>query len=112
MNIRTLLKSSIVGGALLFSAPVLAGGYGPAGCGIGTMILGDDATGFMGGLAQYLNVGFWGPTSITLGMFGCGEGGVASVDAEGMEYFVASNDELLAEDSVKNADQSLIVLAD
>jgi hypothetical protein len=103
-------KSAIVGSALLISSSAMAGGYGPAGCGVGTMLLGNDATGLMGGVAQYINMAFWGPTSITLGIMNCGDNVIAALDAEGMDFVVTNRDQLI-EDSAKNVDDNFVVLA-
>jgi hypothetical protein len=88
-----------------------AGGYGPAGCGVGTMILGRDATGVMGGVAQYLNLVFYGPTSVTLGILDCADGGVADANSESLNYVVTNRDQL-AEDSAKGAGDTVAALSD
>ena len=103
-------KSAIVGSALLLSSSAMAGGYGPAGCGVGSMLLGNDATGVMGGISMYINAAFWGPTSVTLGVLNCGGDGAAALNAESMDY-VATNRDQLIEDSAKNVDDTLVVLA-
>ena len=88
-----------------------AGGYGPAGCGIGTMIIGRDATGITAGVAQYLNLVFYGPTSVTLGILDCADGGVADANSDNLDYVVTNRNQL-AEDSAKGAGDTVAALAD
>ena len=76
---KMLLTLVLASTSFLFTNNAQAAGYGPAGCGVGTMILGDDATGIKGGVAQYLNAVFYGPFSITLGVLNCGEGEFGSL---------------------------------
>ena len=109
-----MLKKVLACSLLTFAAvpaTAIAAGYGPAGCGIGTMILGDDASGVMGGLAMYINGAFYGPTSITLGILGCGDGGLAELDADKLDYVVTNRDQL-AEDSAKGSGDTVAALAD
>jgi hypothetical protein len=109
-----MLKKVLACSLLTFVAvptTALAGGYGPAGCGIGNLILGDDTTGLTAGIAMYINGAFYGPTSITLGLLDCGDGGVAALDTDELNYVVTNRDQL-AEDSAKGAGDTVAALAD
>jgi hypothetical protein len=106
-----LISAGLLGSTFLVSGSALAGGYGPAGCGVGTMILGKDASGVMGGLASWINYGFWQPSSITTGTMGCGDGGVAQLETDKLEFLVENRDQL-EEDFAKRTDTTLLVFAE
>ena len=112
---KKLFGLSILAGAMLYASPAAAGGYGPAGCGVGTMILGKKATGVMGGLAMYLNAAFWGPTSVTLGVFGCGKNNSVSVKVSKTDLkakdFITANREQIIEDAAKKSPRSMKLIA-
>jgi hypothetical protein len=108
---KKMISAGVLSSALMVSGSALAGGYGPAGCGVGTMLLGDDATGAMGGIAMYLNMAFYGPTSITMGTFGCGDGGVALLETEKLE-FLGENRDQMEEETAKKTDATLLAFAE
>lgn len=97
-------------GTMLFSSPVFAAGYGDAGCGLGSMIFGNQK-----GPIQILAA----TTNGTAGNQSFGvTSGTSNCDAKGMdtskleqEQFIASNFSGLAKDVASGEGEQLTVLA-
>ena len=83
------------------------GGYGAAGCGLGSMAFGDQP-GAIQIIAATLNSILWNQTfGITFGTSNCGPG----ILAEGTRKFVEANREVLAKDMARGGGESIGALA-
>ena len=97
-------------GTMLLAATSFAGKYGAAGCGLGSMILGDQG-GFMQVFAATTNGTSGNQTfGITSGTLNCADDGVALEDKE-MQMFVEANIESLKQEMAQGQGENLDVLA-
>lgn len=100
------MKKFLVVAGLLASSNALAAGYGAAGCGLGSMIIGDKP-GFMQLFAATTNGTFASQTfGITFGTSNCGGGAVASA-----KDFIETNREALAKDAARGSGETVTSLS-
>jgi hypothetical protein len=96
-------------GFLALASTAMAGKYGTAGCGVGSMIFGDQK-GYIQLLASWTNGAFSQTSAITSGTSNCTEDGVALVDRE-RELFAEANFQNLRQEVAQGRGENVGVLA-
>lgn len=96
--------------ALAFGAtPALAAGYGDAGCGLGSVIFGNDNSKVKQVLAATTNGTFASQTfGITTGTLNCGGSSMKVTDAR---EFIEGNREVLAKDIARGGGETIVSLS-
>jgi hypothetical protein len=101
------LKLSLASLAVLTSSLAVAAPYGTAGCGLGSVLFGDDPGGIQI-LAATFNATFANQTfGITTGTLNCGKGALGSGSAK---VFIEANREALSKDISRGAGETVDTL--
>ena len=96
---------------LTMSATASAEGYGPAGCGLGSIIIGSKP-GFVQVFAATTNATFYSQTfGISSGTSNC-DGNGAQAEKKAAKVFIEANREALAKDIARGSGETIDTLAD
>ncbi len=104
------LSAAVVGIVLLSSGAAVAAPYGTSGCGLGSVLLGDQK-GIVQVLGATLNGLFANQTfGITFGTLNCGDAAVKGV-AQNTKIYIEANREVVAKDISRGQGDTIIGLA-